>query len=57
MTPMIDEDCLVAALADVYFDRSKIEINASPVALDGYEGDRRAPRQPASILNVVPSRR
>jgi hypothetical protein len=42
MTPMVDEACLIAALADVGFDRSKIEVHASPVALLGYEGDRRA---------------
>lgn len=47
-TPMVDEECLVAALADVGFDRSKIEIHEDPVALVGYEGDRRTQR--ASIV-------
>lgn len=44
MTPMVDEECLIAALADIGFDRSKIETHDTPVALVGYEGDRRAQR-------------
>ena len=41
-TPMVDEECLLAALADVGFDRGKVEVHASPVQLVGYQGDRRA---------------
>lgn len=44
MTPMTDEECLIAALADVGFDRSKLEVHESPVALTGYQGDRREQR-------------
>ena len=42
MTPMTDEECLLAALADVGFDRTKVEVHASPAHLVGYQGDRRA---------------
>lgn len=41
MTPMTDQECLVAALADVGFDQTKVEVHASPVQLVGYQGDRR----------------
>ncbi|MCA9651799.1 MAG: DUF1257 domain-containing protein [Myxococcales bacterium] len=41
MTPMTDEECLLAALAELGFDRSKVEVHANPVALVGYAGDRR----------------
>lgn len=44
MTPMTDEECLIGALADVGFDRTKLEVHASPVALTGYQGDRREQR-------------
>jgi len=40
-TPMIDEECLLAALADQGFDRSQIEVHAHPVPLVGYEGGQR----------------
>ena len=33
MTPMTDEECLLAALAELGFDRSKVEVHANPVAL------------------------
>lgn len=41
MTPMTDEECLLAALADVGFDRTKVEVHVSPVSLVGYQGDQR----------------
>lgn len=41
MTPMVDEECLIAALIDAGLERSKIEIHATPVPLVGYRGDRR----------------
>lgn len=44
MTPMMDPECLVAALADLGFDRTKVEIHESPVHLVGYRGDRREQR-------------
>lgn len=40
-TPMTDRGCLVAALADVGFDASKVEAHDSPVPLVGYEGGER----------------
>jgi len=48
MTPMLDEECLIAALVDVGFERPKIEVHAAPVALVGYQGDRRT--QHANIV-------
>lgn len=42
MTPMTDEDCLLAALADLGFPRAKIEVHDAPVELVGFTGDRRA---------------
>ena len=47
-TPMLDEECLVAALADVGIDQSKVEVHATPVALVGYRGDRRG--QTANLI-------
>jgi len=41
MTPMTDEQCLVAALTDVGFDRTKLEIHETQVNLEGYRGDQR----------------
>lgn len=41
MTPMTDEECVLAALADVGFDRTKVERHESPAHLVGYQGDRR----------------
>lgn len=40
MTPMTDEECLLAALADVGFDRTKVEVHVNPVRLMGYQVDR-----------------
>lgn len=42
VTPMLDEECLLAALADLGFDASKVEVHATPVNLVGYMGDRRS---------------
>ena len=42
MTPMTDQECLLAALADVGFVRAKVEVHDSPVPLVGYEGASRA---------------
>ena len=42
MTPMTDQECLLAALADVGFVHSKVEVHDSPVPLVGYEGASRA---------------
>ena len=52
MTPMIDQDCLLAALADVGFGADKVEVHASPVALVGYEGSQRQ-----QVANLVVRRR
>lgn len=38
MTPMIDQECVLEALAEVGFEASKVEVHASPVSLVGYEG-------------------
>lgn len=48
MTPMTDEECLIAALADVGFVHSTLEIHTTPVQLVGYQGDRRS--QTANIV-------
>ncbi len=48
MTPMTDQECLLAALTALGFDNSKVEIHASPVPLVGYRGDSRA--QTANIV-------
>lgn len=42
MTPMTDEECLLAALADEGFDRTRIEVHQSPAPLVGYAGLGRA---------------
>ena len=42
LTPMTDQECLLAALADLGFDGTKVEVHATPVSLVGYAGDRRA---------------
>lgn len=47
-TPMTDRECLLAALADLGFDASKVEVHEKPVNLVGYRGDRRA-----QVANVV----
>jgi hypothetical protein len=48
LTPMTDQGCLLAALADLGFDRTKAEVHAVPVHLEGYTGDRRS--QTAHII-------
>ena len=42
MTPMIDQECLLAALADVGIGTDKVEVHAEPVALQGYYASDRA---------------
>lgn len=42
LTPMVDTECLLDALADVGFGREVVEVNAQPVQLVGFEGLRRA---------------
>jgi hypothetical protein len=48
LTPMLDQECLLAALVDLGFDQTKVEVHAMPVPLVGYAGDRRA--QTANIV-------
>lgn len=48
LTPMTDQECLLAALNDIGFDSTKVEVHASPVSLVGYQGDRRS--QAANIV-------
>lgn len=48
LTPMTDQECLLSALGDLGFDKSKVEVHATPVNLVGYTGDRRA--QTANIV-------
>lgn len=48
LTPMTDQECLLAALADLGFDNTKVEVHQTPVNLVGYAGDRRA--QSANIV-------
>jgi hypothetical protein len=42
LTPMIDQECLLEALADVGFAASKVEVHQAPAPLVGYEGSQRA---------------
>lgn len=42
MTPMTDRACLLAALADLGFDASKVEVHEEPVHLRGFMGEARA---------------
>ncbi len=44
LTPMTDQECLLAALAEFGFDSSKVEVHATPVNLVGYGGDKREQR-------------
>ena len=37
-TPMLDQECLLAALKDLGFEKEKIEVHNTPVPLVGYEG-------------------
>lgn len=48
LTPMTDQECLLAALVDLGFDKAKVEVHATPVQLVGYQGDRRS--QTANIV-------
>jgi hypothetical protein len=48
LTPMTDQESLLAALADLGFDATKVEVHATPVNLVGYAGDQRA--QTANIV-------
>jgi hypothetical protein len=48
LTPMTDQECLLAALADLGFDGAKVEVHATPVNLVGYHGDQR--QQSANIM-------
>jgi hypothetical protein len=48
LTPMTDQDCLLAALTELGFDSSKVEVHATPVNLFGYTGDQR--KQQANIV-------
>lgn len=41
LTPMTDQDCLLAALADLGFQASKIEVHATPVSLVDFNGVQR----------------
>ncbi len=40
-TPMLDQECLIAALIDIGFKHNVVEVHAEPVALVGYEGNSR----------------
>jgi len=48
LTPMTDRECLLAALTDLGFDHSKVEVHDTPVPLVGYAGDRRE-----QVANIV----
>ena len=48
LTPITDQECLLAALVDLGFDTTKVEAHAAPVQLVGYAGDLRT--QTANIV-------
>jgi hypothetical protein len=48
MTPMIDQTCVLDALADLGFGADRVEAHESPVDLVGYEGSART--QAAEIV-------
>lgn len=48
MTPMTNQEFILAALTDMGFQRDQIEVHAEPVQLVGYGGERRA--QTANIV-------
>ncbi len=48
MTPLTDQECLLAALADLGFDHAKVEVHETPVQLIDYRGDSR--KQTANIV-------
>lgn len=52
LTPMMDQDCLLAALSDAGFGSNKVEVHPVPVPLVGYEGDQRT-----QVANIVIRRR
>lgn len=37
-TPMVEQQCLLDALADLGFGKDRVEVHAKPAALVGYEG-------------------
>lgn len=39
---MLDQECVLASLADLGFDQNRVEIHEEPVALVGYMGGARA---------------
>lgn len=43
-TPMIDQECLLAALSDLGFSKEKVEVHEKAVSLVGYEGAHRLQR-------------
>jgi hypothetical protein len=43
-TPMIDQECLLAALADMGFKPEQVRTHNIPVPLEGYEGSQRTQR-------------
>jgi hypothetical protein len=43
-TPMLDQECLIAALADMGFGQDRVEVHGAPVPLIGHEGDVREQR-------------
>lgn len=43
-TPMIDQECLLLALADLGFGHDRVEVHEQPVQLVGYEGRARGVR-------------
>jgi hypothetical protein len=48
MTPMVDTECLLAALADVGFGQDRVEVHEQPAQLVGYEGLER--KQQAELV-------
>jgi hypothetical protein len=42
--PLRDQECLLAALADLGFPASHVEVHGEPVPLIGYQGDQRVQR-------------
>ena len=48
MTPLMDRECLLAALADLGFGSNKVEVHEEPVNLVGYEASNRT-----QVANIV----
>ena len=42
--PLSDQECLLAALAELGFGANRVEVHDSPVHLTGYQGDQRVQR-------------